>query len=158
MPNAIVQIIQAMLAPAVMISACGLLLLAMNNKYSMVMGRIRTLAREKRDFSRQSQEIELTGLDRERLENIQQQLGLLAHRIKLVRNAVLSYSSAVGIFVLNSILIGLPFIFKNFTTEGISVFCFLLGMALVLVGVYFAAHEAWEGYKVIKIELKFLYS
>ncbi|MBK8662785.1 MAG: DUF2721 domain-containing protein [Ignavibacteriales bacterium] len=40
-------LIQAMLAPGIMISACGLLILGMNNKYSLVVNRIRTLNEEK---------------------------------------------------------------------------------------------------------------
>ena len=44
----IVQLIQGMLAPGLMISACGLLLLGMNNKYSLVVNRIRLLNEEKR--------------------------------------------------------------------------------------------------------------
>jgi hypothetical protein len=42
-----VDLIQAMLAPGIMISACGLLLLGTNNKYSLVVNRIRVLEEEK---------------------------------------------------------------------------------------------------------------
>ncbi|HPV57647.1 MAG TPA: DUF2721 domain-containing protein, partial [Tenuifilaceae bacterium] len=43
-----VEIIKLMVAPAVMVNCCGLFLLGMNNKYSVVVGRIRTLDEEKR--------------------------------------------------------------------------------------------------------------
>jgi len=46
----IVNLIQSMLAPGVMINASGLLLLGMNNKYSAVVSRIRLLNEEKRKF------------------------------------------------------------------------------------------------------------
>ena len=46
--NNIVEVIQLMLAPGLMISACGLLLLGVNNKYSLVVNRIRLLNDEKR--------------------------------------------------------------------------------------------------------------
>lgn len=46
-PISIVEVIQLMLAPGLMISACGLLLLGMNNKYSLVVNRIRLLNEEK---------------------------------------------------------------------------------------------------------------
>ena len=39
----VIQIIQLILAPAVMINACGLLLLATSSKYSSVLNRIRLL-------------------------------------------------------------------------------------------------------------------
>jgi len=41
--------IQLMLAPAVMISACGLLLLGINNKHSSITNRIRLLNEERRN-------------------------------------------------------------------------------------------------------------
>ena len=41
-------IIQLMLAPAVMISACGLLLLGITNKHTSITNRIRLLNEEKR--------------------------------------------------------------------------------------------------------------
>jgi hypothetical protein len=43
-----VEIIKLMLAPGVMVNSCGLFLLGMNNKYSVVVGRIRNLDEEKR--------------------------------------------------------------------------------------------------------------
>ncbi|MBK8662836.1 MAG: DUF2721 domain-containing protein [Ignavibacteriales bacterium] len=48
----VASLIQAMLAPGIMISACGLLILGMNNKYSLVVNRIRTLNEEKRKFAK----------------------------------------------------------------------------------------------------------
>ena len=42
------QTIQAILTPALMISACGLLLLGLNNRYAIVISRIRMLNDEKR--------------------------------------------------------------------------------------------------------------
>ena len=43
-----VQAIQAILAPAIMVSACGLLLLGLLNRYTVIMTRIRTLSEERR--------------------------------------------------------------------------------------------------------------
>ncbi|MBK6682755.1 MAG: DUF2721 domain-containing protein [Ignavibacteriales bacterium] len=47
----VASLIQAMLAPGIMISACGLLILGMNNKYSLVVNRIRT-PNEKRNLQK----------------------------------------------------------------------------------------------------------
>ena len=44
----VIQAIQLILAPGVMISACGLLLLGINNKFTSVLNRIRILTEEKR--------------------------------------------------------------------------------------------------------------
>ena len=48
-----IQAIQAILAPALGISAVGLLLLGLSNRYSTIVNRIRLLADEKRRITRQ---------------------------------------------------------------------------------------------------------
>ena len=51
-PVTAIQAIQAILAPALGISAVGLLLLALMNRYSTIVNRIRLLNDEKRRFAR----------------------------------------------------------------------------------------------------------
>ena len=87
-----------MLAPGLMISACALLLLGMNNKYSLVVNRIRTL------------NIEFRGLQnehKERRDSILIQLPLLIQRMKIIRNAVLLYTIAIAFFIFSILSIGL---------------------------------------------------
>ncbi len=150
----VVELIQAMLAPGIMISACGLLLLGMNNKYSLVVGRIRLLNEEKRRFFKQVSERELAFEEEVRLKSIATQLQELYLRVKLVRNAVLCYSSAVGVFVLTSIIIGVSAFVQSTPVliAGFSAFC--VGMVLVLAGVVFAAKEVIKGYQIVGFEIK----
>lgn len=150
----VVELIQAMLAPGIMISACGLLLLGMNNKYSLVVGRIRLLNEEKRRFFKQVSERELAFEEEVRLKSIATQLQELYLRVKLVRNAVLCYSSAVGVFVLTSIIIGVSAFVQSTSVliAGFSAFC--VGMVLVLAGVVFAAKEVIKGYQIVGFEIK----
>ncbi len=96
METPIVQLIQGMLAPGLMISACGLLLLGMNNKYSLVVNRIRLLNEEKRKIIHQEK---IEEIDSNRLSNIELQISHLIERISLVRNAVFSYSLAVALLL-----------------------------------------------------------
>src|SRR3972149_7003439 len=103
----IVEVIQLMLAPGLMISACGLLLLGMNNKYSLVVNRIRILNEEKRRFVNKAAEKDFSYEENVRLESISRQLSALTYRVMLVRNAVFSYTIAVALFVITSLLIGL---------------------------------------------------
>lgn len=150
----IVQIIQAMLAPGLMISACGLLLLGMNNKYSLIVNRIRQMNEEKRRFMIKAGDTALSYDDEVRLKSIAHQLEELATRLFFVRNAVLSYSIAVALFVLASMFIGVGFVLQNRTLEMIVLFVFSLGMLLVLSGVIFAALESKKGYDIVKYEIK----
>ncbi|NNG27062.1 MAG: DUF2721 domain-containing protein [Ignavibacteriaceae bacterium] len=142
-----------MLAPGLMISACGLLLLGMNNKYSLVVNRIRLLNDEKRKLLDRSGESETVLADNVRLESISIQLEKLVHRVKLVKRAVQNYTIAVALFILTSILIGLSYLFKMDNFQHLITIIFLLGMLLVLAGAVFAAYETKKGYEIINLEV-----
>ena len=150
----IVQLIQGMLAPGVMISACGLLLLGMNNKYSLVVNRIRLLNEEKRKLFHQ---LEIDSLDSNRLNNIELQISHLIGRISLVRNAVFSYSLAVALFIVSSVLIGVTLNERTSGFDWLIVAFFFTGMFAVFVGIIFAAIEVWKGYRIVKIEISEVY-
>jgi hypothetical protein len=152
--SSIVQIIQLMLAPGIMISACGLLLLGMNNKYSLVVNRIRTLNEERRRALHKLGENELSLQENVRFESITKQLERLTYRVGLVRNAVLSYTIAVALFVLTSLLIGMGYLFDITRMNSFITVLFLLGMVSVLVGVLFAAYETYKGYAIVKYEVE----
>jgi hypothetical protein len=151
MQNLIVQIIQAMLAPGMMISACGLLILSMNNKYSLVVNRIRVLNEEVRRLRVANESPDAQKL---RLENITLQLHKLFYRVRLVRNSVLGYSTAITCFILSSLAIGMSMYVMVDSIKSLAILGFLAGMISVLVGVCYAASEVWQGYKIIKIELE----
>jgi len=154
METPIVQLIQGMLAPGLMISACGLLLLGMNNKYSLVVNRIRLLNEEKRKVFHQEK---IDENDSNRLSNIELQISHLIERISLVRNAVFSYSLAVALFIVSSVLIGLTINRSAHAFEWLIVAFFYAGMFAVFVGVVFAAIEVWKGYRIVKIEISEVY-
>ncbi len=150
----IVQVIQLMLAPGIMISACGLLLLGMNNKYSLVVNRIRLLNEEKRKFFSKAGEKDLHYEESVRLESISIQLNELESRVRLVKNAVLSYTIAVAFFVLTSLFIGLEYVTGSTSFSVFVTIMFLFGMLLVLIGVIFAAYETKKGYDIIHLEIR----
>lgn len=147
----VVNVIQAMLAPGLMISACGLLVLGMNNKYSMVVNRIRLLNEERRRDD--TGEKELSDKHRQRRDNIVIQLELLRVRIRLVRNSVFGYSVAVAFFVISSLFIGLRLMVAHSLIEWLIVGFFVCGVLSVLIGVINAALEIQQGYKIVTIEI-----
>lgn len=150
----VTQIIQLMLAPAVMINACGLLILGINNKYSIVVNRIRLLNEEKRRLTLKAGDRDFTLEENIRLESIAHQLNDLVFRVRIVRNVVLSYTSAVALFVLTSLLIALDFYNKSLNLQGFIIAAFLVGMIVVFVGVGFAFFETKKGYDIIQYEVK----
>ncbi|HLX12649.1 MAG TPA: DUF2721 domain-containing protein [Bacteroidota bacterium] len=151
-----IQAIQAILAPAVGISAVGLLLLGLLNRYSNVFNRIRLLNDEMRKLRRIIGDMPggLESSDNIRYANVRKQTEELLLRASLLRNSILSLQVSVGLFVLASIAIGL----NLFTTEGtVEIFAlavFLLGMLGVFVGIVFAAREIHRSFKIVLMEVK----
>jgi hypothetical protein len=147
----VIQIIQLILAPAVMINACGLLLLATSNKYSSVLNRIRLLNEEKRKLFKKAGEKNFE--ETQRLESLSRQLGHLMQRAKLVRNAVMCYTGAIALFILTSLLIGLGFLIKGFESDSAVMIAFLVGMLAILAGVIFSFLDAKRGYEIVRFDV-----
>ena len=145
----IIEIIHTMLAPGLMISACALLLLGMNNKYSLVDNRIRTL------------NIEFRGLKNkhtERRDNILIQLPLLIHRMKIIRNEVWLYTIAIAFFIFSVLSIGLFILIEQAALMNyISFGLFILALVSLLLGVIHAAREVRLGYDILSIETNTIY-
>jgi hypothetical protein len=148
-----VNIIQTMLAPGIMISACGLLLLGMNNKYSLVVSRIRTLDEEKRKIKTTKRNEDVIPEEYMRLNNIIIQIDKLCYRVKLVKNAVICYTIAVAFFILTCLDIGVQLL-SGINTFSSAIALFLVGMLSVLIGAIFAAREVARGYEIVQIEIK----
>ncbi len=142
----IVEVIKGMLAPGIMISACGLLLLGMNNKYSLVVNRIRTLNNEFRQLNEN---------DQVRKESITTQIPLLIERMRLIRNAVWLYTIGIAMFIFSIFCLGIYFLDgKTVFVTAASLVLFIIALVSVLFGVLHAAKEVRLGYKILLIETK----
>ena len=147
----VIQIIQLILAPAVMINACGLLLLATSNKYSSVLNRIRLLNEEKRKLFRKAGEKNFE--ETQRLESLSRQIGHLMRRAQLVRNAVMCYTAAIALFIVTSLLIGLSFLIGGFQSDATITIAFLAGMIVVFAGVVFSFLDAKQAYAIVRFDV-----
>jgi len=149
----VTQAIQLILAPAVMINACGLLLLGISNKFSAILNRIRALNEEKRKLILRSAEREFHPLENQRVESISRQLPGLLRRAKLVQDSLLCYFMAVGLFIGTSMVIGVDFFFPNPVFRYFVIGMFLTGMILVLAGVVFAVLDTVRGFAIVRFEV-----
>lgn len=150
-----IQAIQAILAPAVGISAVGLLMLGLGNRYSAMINRIRLLNDERRRLSRVLVEKgELNYTDNVRYASIHQQKEELLVRSRLVRNGILAMQSAVAFFVLTSAAIGVTLVSNAGMVQTLPLILFILGMLSVFVGVAFAAVEVYRSFRIVLLEVK----
>lgn len=148
--NEAASLISGILAPSVMISGCGLLLLGLQNKYSSMIDRIRALNEERRRLLEQT---ELPEEKQLRLESVREQVTCLLQRSKMDRNAVLCLYAAIISFVLASIFIGTNRIL-DWSTLGVSIVIFMVGTALVLAGAFFAFQEVRSAYRTVLLEVE----
>jgi hypothetical protein len=147
--------IQLMLAPAVMISACGLLLLGINNKYSAITNRMRLMTEERRRYLFKIKEgKELDYLETTRLQSVIKQLGELLVSARRVRNVITSYVIGLFLFILTSLIIGLDIFLNIKITETLALFTFIAGMIVVGNGLLFLLMETLKGFKIIEVEVK----
>lgn len=93
------EILTSMITPAVLISASGTLVLSTSNRLTRVVDRVRTLAKEAgaEPFG------EVAGPLR---EMVVRQLPTLTARVRLLRTALTVLYTAIGLFIMTSITIG----------------------------------------------------
>jgi Flp pilus assembly protein TadB len=139
-----------MLSPAVMISSCGLLLLALTPKLSRVIDRIRILNQEKLSIAKRQT---LDDTDRYRLQSLQDQTEMLVYRARLLKNSNGLTLLAILFFVITSVLIGITYIL-NTDVVIIALVAFLSGMLLFLIGVGFAYWEIHTSHGTIIEEIE----
>jgi hypothetical protein len=139
MEPSIAQLIVQMVSPAVMVSACGLMLLGLGNRYGRVIDRIRA-------FSGEWRELKKRGDDADRLHTLEMQLLDLFRRGKLLRNAVLFFYVAIFLFVVCSFVIPL-------TNTALPLLLFCAGMGCVLTGTLFALRETLLSFRLINLEV-----
>jgi len=150
-----IQAIQAILAPAIGISAVGLLLLSLSNKYSTIINRIRLLNDERRKFYRQiSEKGDLLYPDNFRFLSITKQREELLLRSRYVRNSILSMLTAIGLFVLTSVMIAFNLFLSSNLLRTIPLLIFITGMITVLVGIAFYGAEVGRSFRIILLEVK----
>jgi hypothetical protein len=150
-----IEAIQAILAPALGISAVGLLLLGISNRYSAMVNRIRLLNDEKRRFSQTLVDRgTLSYTENARFMSIAKQTEELLLRSRYARNAILAMQAAIGLFVMTSAAIGLTLVSSAAFLKLLPLMIFIAGMLAVLVGMSYAAIEVHRSYKIVLIEVK----
>lgn len=146
------QTIQAILTPALMISACGLLLLGLNNRYATVISRIRLLNDEKRRKLADPEGIDREYVDALRFESVMRQIPSLITRVSYLRRALLFLWIGVICYLLSSLLLGAG-LFLGIDAPTLAVWVFMIGLASAVVGVIFALLDIALAYRVLKLEV-----
>lgn len=98
-------VLSAMITPAVLLSAAGMLVLSTSNRLSRVVDRVRALAAEVERIERTG-DVDPEGITAAKQALILDQLSQLAGRAMLLRSAMTILYVAIGLLVATSILVG----------------------------------------------------
>lgn len=133
--------IQLILAPVVMVTACGLLLNGMLAHYTAINDRIRRLVAERLGLAFVTPADDHAALARERLTEIDHQVPMLIDRHRQVHHAILLVYTAVVTLVLSMFIIGAAALADSDALGTVALFVFLAATAAILVGAGFMAVE-----------------
>jgi hypothetical protein len=96
------EVLTAMITPAVLISASGTLVLSTSNRLSRVVDRVRTLAKEAAALQQVASADEVT----RRRAFLVRQVRTLTARVSFLRTALTVLYAAIGLFIATSIAVG----------------------------------------------------
>lgn len=146
------EIIQPILAPAVMFSAGGLLCLAQFARLNAIVGQIRAFDRERLATLRElaKAEPEQRDLLEQRAAGLELQSdGVLAHAV-VVRNALRFLVGGILLMVLCSLFVGASFILEPLSI--VAIVLFVLGLISTFVGLCLVLIELRVSLDPLKLE------
>ncbi len=162
MPNHTEQLITLILAPVVLISACGLLCLTFYNRQAILTSRIRSFNAERFDLMAKMKRLpaELSPADSEtsawpaRLKGLEIQTQAILYRARLIRRTLVCLVSCIIGMLLCSLTLGLGLIIPHLNFVALSFF--ILGMLSMLVAMITALMELSLSLKPVSLEQDFL--
>jgi hypothetical protein len=144
LPDNLLGLIQSMVTPAVMISACGLLLLSLTNKLGRIIDRIRDLNAEDRAMAVSEESV--------RRVSIRTQIDQLVRRAVMIRSACGLLFVAVSVFVVTSLCIGLSALGRVFPV--LMMVSFVAGLVFVVWACVLAYREMRASHQVVIEEIR----
>ena len=144
--------IQQLLAPVVMISACGLLCMALYNRLANIVGRLRQFHHERLEAG--TRVGHATGTDREllgdRMRGLEEQSHAMIGRARFIRNALICLISCIICMLTSSLMIGLGLVVPSI--QPLAVWLFILGVTAMLIGMILAAGELFVCLRQVESE------
>jgi hypothetical protein len=147
-----VTVLTAMITPAVLISACGSMILSTSHRLGRVVDRVRALSDKLEDlFEKRSEDVK----DRQAI--IFAQLDKLTSRARILQRAMVTFYFALGLFVATSVAIGVVAISGNPRYNLAPVIVGLAGACFLFYGSMLLIFEARLALSTIHAEMDFIW-
>lgn len=151
-----VAVLTAMITPAVLISACGSMILSTSTRLGRVVDRVRALSDKLEELAAKSNsEVSLT---KGRQAIIFAQLDKLTSRARILQRAMVSFYLCLGMFVATSVAIGGVAIISNARYTNVPLILGLLGACFLFYGSMLLIFEARLALSTIHAEMDFIWS
>jgi Protein of unknown function (DUF2721) len=147
-------VLTAMITPAVLISACGALILSTSTRLGRVVDRVRLLIDRFEEMSQSGDEVQLF---EERRAVIFDQLDRLTDRARLLQRGMTVFYLALAAFVLTSVAIGLVTAVGGAGYAWLAVLTGLLGASGLFYGSLLLIFEARLALANINAEMDFIW-
>src|SRR6185437_2015545 len=149
-----IAVLTAMITPAVLISACGSMILSTSSRLGRVVDRVRTLSDRLEDMAvRQERGTALI----ERQASIFQQLDKLTSRARILQRCMVTFYMSLGMFVATSVAIGIVPFTGNPRYNMIPVVLGLAGACFLFYGSVLLILEARLALSTIHGEMDFIW-
>ena len=151
--NSAIAVLTAMITPAVLISACGSMILSTSLRLGRVVDRVRGL----------SDKLELTTDEKqtadamERQAVIFEQLDKLTSRARILQRSMVAFYLAVGMFVATSVAIGVVAFTNNPRYNFVPVALGLAGACFLFYGSMLLIFEARLALSTVHLEMDFVW-
>ena len=152
MPDTDASIIQQILAPVVVISACALLCLSTSARLTAILSRIRGFHQERIEaFQIEPGKDERADRVRAmRLEGLEEQTHRLIRRAALIRNALLLLFFAIICMLISSLVLGLSTIVDG--VQPAAIVMFVVGVISMLIAMILSLAEIGAALKTVRYE------
>ncbi len=147
-----VAVLTAMITPAVLISACGSMILSTSHRLGRVVDRVRALSDKLDELSEKP-----VDEARERQEIIFDQLDKLTSRARILQRSMVTFYLALGMFVATSVAIGIVAIAGNPRYNLVPVIVGILGACFLFYGSMLLIFEARLALSTIHAEMDFIW-
>lgn len=153
-PASAIAVLTAMITPAVLISACGSMILSTSGRLGRVVDRVRALS-DRLDAMAETNTDSDTG--RERQAIIFNQLDKLTSRSRILQRSMVTFYLALGMFVATSVAIGVVAILDKPRYNIVPVVVGLLGACFLFYGSMLLIFEARLALSTIHAEMDFIW-
>ncbi len=147
-------VLTAMITPAVLISACGSMILSTSVRLGRVVDRVRSLSDRLEDDSTRDG---LNETIKERQAVIFEQLDKLTSRARLLQRSMVSFYLSLGMFVATSVAIGIVAIAGNARYNIVAVTLGMIGAVFLFYGSMLLIFEARLALTTIHLEMDFIW-